>query len=171
MSLSIACVFQLILFIYEYLAWQIEWKNYTTHSHHRELFGQNRFFLIVQINSLPHLAAAYAYYHRIRWAMLLYIPYLLLFTIGQTFTWWLPYFFEIGLWFTDSTGEKLRQYEKYHSTHHKILPRYGNHIVIPDTEHTILYVLTWLTIIFTLQSVYSIFQKPKTNRVLLKKKN
>jgi len=153
MSIIITCVFQFVLFIYEYLAWQLQIKNYTTHDHHRELFGQNAYFIIVQINSLPHLAAAYVYYHRIKWAMILYIPYLMLFTIGQIFTWWLPYFFQTGLWYMDENGEKLAEYKKYHSNHHRILPQFKNHIVIPDTEHTILFILTCFTFFLTVRSV------------------
>ena len=93
MSVLMAYAFQFILFLSEYLAMAVR-KNYTTHSYHRKLFGQNSYFLIVQINSLPHLAAAYVYYHRMRRTML---PYLIVFTVGQVFTWWLPYFFEEGL--------------------------------------------------------------------------
>jgi hypothetical protein len=152
MSLSVASAFQFVLFLYEYLVWQLEIKNYTTHSHHREIFGTNAFFLIVQINSLPHLAAAYVYHHRIKWAMLLYIPYLMLFTAGQIFTWWLPYFFKKGVWHTDETGEKLAQYKKYHADHHRILPRFKDHDVIPDTEHTILFILTLITFILTIRA-------------------
>ncbi|CAF1011085.1 unnamed protein product [Rotaria sordida] len=147
------CTFQFILFLYEYLAWQLEIKNYTTHSHHRDLFGSNTYFLIVQINSLPHLAAVYVYYHRIKWAMLLYIPYLILFTIGQIFTWWLPYFFQKGLWYSDETGEKLAQYKKYHTNYHRILPRFKDHVIIPDTEHTILFILTLITLILTIRTM------------------
>ncbi|UJR22412.1 hypothetical protein I4U23_025472 [Adineta vaga] len=155
MSLLNVCIFQLILFLYEYLAWQLEIKNYTTHSHHRQLFGTNAYFLTVQINSLPHLAAAYVYYHRIKWAMLLYIPYLMLFTVGQIFTWWLPYFFRKGLWYMDESGKKLEQYQQYHAHHHRILPPFRDHEVIPDTEHTILFVLTCITFILTIRSVIS----------------
>ncbi|CAF1075737.1 unnamed protein product [Adineta steineri] len=167
MSLSTVCIFQFILFLYEYLAWQLEIKNYTTHSHHRELFGANKYFLIVQINSLPHLAAAYVYYHRIKWAMLFYIPYLIIFTIGQTFTWWVPYFFRKGLWYIDDNGEKLAQYKQYHSHHHRILPQFNNHEIIPDTEHTILFILTWITLILTIQSIMSV-SKRKNSKTKLK---
>jgi len=155
MSLSAACVFQFIIFLYEYLAWQLEIKNYTTHSHLREILSTNTYFLIVQMNSLPHLPAAYVYYHRIKWGMLLYIPYLILFTIGQIYNWWLPYFFEIGLWYKD---DKLEQYHKYHSNHHRILPQFKDHSVIPDTEHTILFILTCLTFFLTIRSVILILQ-------------
>jgi len=161
MSLSAACFFQFILFLYEYLTWQLEIKNYTTHSHHRELFSTNSYFLIVQINSLPHLAAAYVYYHRIKWGMLLYIPYLILFTIGQIFTWWLPYFFQIGIWYMDENGQKLEEYKQYHSNHHRILPRFKDHAIIPDTEHTILFFLTCLTFFLTIRSVILVM-KSKT---------
>ncbi|CAF1969967.1 unnamed protein product [Rotaria magnacalcarata] len=152
MSFSTACCFQIILFLYEYLAWQVEIKNYTTHGHHRDLFGQNAYFLIIQINSLPHLAAAYVYYHRIKWAMILYMPYLMIFTTGQIFTWWLPYFFEKGLWYMDENGEKLAQYKQYHANHHRILPRFKDHAIIPDTEHTILFVLTSITLLLTIRT-------------------
>ena len=164
MSLSTACVLQFILFLYEYLAWQLEIGNYTTHGHHRQLFGTNAFFLIVQFNSLPHLAAAYAYYHRIKWGMLLYLPYLLIFTTGQVFTWWLPYFFQIGLWFVDEDGKKLEQYKQYHSHHHRILPQYKDHVIIPDTEHTILFLLTCSTLFLTLRSIVSVLKSPKIKR-------
>ncbi|CAF1533534.1 unnamed protein product [Rotaria sp. Silwood1] len=165
MSKTTVCFFQFILFLYEYLAWQLQIKNYTTHSHHRDLFGQNIYFLLVQINSLPHLAAVYVYYHRIKWAMLLYIPYLIIFTIGQIFTWWLPYFFEKGLWYIDENGEKLLQYKQYHSNHHRILPRFKNHAIIPDTEHTILFILTCITLILTMKTMISTL----TNKNLKKK--
>ncbi|CAF4861036.1 unnamed protein product [Rotaria sp. Silwood1] len=165
MSKTTVCFFQFILFLYEYLSWQLQIKNYTTHIHHRDLFGQNIYFLIVQINSLPHLAAVYVYYHRIKWAMLLYIPYLIIFTIGQIFTWWLPYFFEKGLWYIDENGEKLLQYKQYHSNHHRILPRFKNHAIIPDTEHTILFILTCITLILTMKTMISTL----TNKNLKKK--
>jgi hypothetical protein len=153
MSIPVTCIFQFILFLYEYLAWQLEFKNYTTHRHHRELFGQNALFFTIQINSLPHLAAAYVYYHRIKWAMLLYIPYLIIFTVGQIYTWWLPYFFQTGLWYMDRDGQKLAQYKQYHSEYHQILPRFKDHAVIPDTEHTILFILTLFTLILTIRTV------------------
>jgi hypothetical protein len=158
MSLSVACIFQFILFLYEYLAWQLEIKNYTTHSHHRELFGPNVYFLIVQINSLPHLAASYVYYHRIKWGMLLYTPYLILFTTGQIYTWWLPYM--------DESGQKLEQYKQYHSNYHRILPQFKDHVVIPDTEHAILFLLTCLTFFLTIRSVILVMKNKN-----LKKKN
>jgi hypothetical protein len=164
MSLSTVCVFQFILFLYEYLVWQLEIGNYTTHSHHRELFGTNAYFLIVQTNSLPHLAGAYFYYHRIKWGMLLYIPCLLIFTAGQIFTWWLPYFFQKGIWHIDGTGEKLAQYKKYHSNHHRILPRFKNHPVIPDTEHTILFILTGITLILTIRSAILTLKNPNLKK-------
>ncbi len=85
----------------------------------------------------------------------IYIPYLILFTIGQIYNWWLPYFFEIGLWYKD---EKLEQYKKYHSNYHRILPRFKDHIIIPDTEHTILFILTCLTFFLTIQSVILILK-------------
>lgn len=165
MSLSVACFFQLILFLYEYLVWQLDIQNFTTHSHHRKLFGTNAFFLIVQINSLPHLAAAYVYHHRIKWGMLLYIPYLLLFTTGQIYTWWLPYFFQRGIWYRDENGRKLEEYKQYHAHHHRILPRFKDHVVIPDTEHTILFILTCLTVFLTIRAVI-LFNKSRN----LKKK-
>lgn len=162
MSVPTVCIFQFILFLFEYLAWQLDIKNYTTHSHHPELFGRNAYFFIVQINSLPHLAAAYFYYHRIKWGMLLYIPCLILFTTGQTLTWWVPYFFEKGLWYMDETGKKLEQFKKYHSHHHRILPRFKDHAIIPDTEHTILYVLTWITVILTTRALISTMRNKAT---------
>ena len=156
MSLSAVCIFQLILFLYEYLAWQLEIKNFTTHKHYREIVGTNVQFFTVQINSLPHLAAAYVYYHRMKRSMFLYIPYLLLFTFGQLMSWWLPYFFRIGFWYADGTDEKLRQYQQYHAHYHRILPRFKDHEIIPDTEHTILIILTCITFVLTIRSVYSL---------------
>ena len=155
----------LILFIYEYLVWQLDIPPWTTHSHHRTLFGPNTFFLLVQINTIPHLIGAFAFYTRRRWLMFIYLPYLLLFTIGQIFTWWLPYFFAKGLWHIDDNGEKLRDYQQFHSEHHKILPRFRNHPVIPDTEHTILFALTLTTIIFVFRAFYSklIIKKTKNH--------
>ena len=143
----------LILFLYEYLVWQLDFPPWTTHEHQRSLFGPNAFFLMVQINTIPHLFGAFALYSRRRWLTFIYFPYLLLFTIGQIFTWWLPYFFARGLWYIDENGEKLRQYEEFHSEHHKILPRFRDHPVIPDTEHTILFVLTLITIVVVLRNL------------------
>lgn len=161
--MSLASICQLILFVYEYLAWQLDLPDYTTHEHHRELFGRNKYFLFIQINSLPHLCAAYSFHQRIRWGMSIYIPYLILFTIGQIYTWWLPYLFEKGLWYADE--QKFEEYNKYHLHHHRILPRFGDHLVIPDTEHTILFVLTCLTWVFTIRSF--LLMSPRGN---LKKK-
>ncbi|CAF1472186.1 unnamed protein product [Didymodactylos carnosus] len=157
-------LFQLILFFYEYIVWQVDIDNFTTHDHHAKLFGRNEYFFIVQCNSIPHLFAAYSYYHQINWAMFLYIPYLLLFTLGQLFTWWIPYFFQIGLWHMND-GEKLDDYNKYHAHHHRILPKFRDHPVIPDTEHTILGLLTLSTIFFTFMT-----WSRKIYRTSLKKK-
>ena len=141
------------IFLYEYFVWQLDIGNFTTHAHHVHLFGRNLFFLFVQMNTWPHLLGAYAFHHKSKWLMVLYLPYLILFTVGQIFTWWLPYFFEYGLWHSDPTGEKLAQFHKYHSNHHRILPKFRNHPVVPDTEHTILFVLTLLTLVTSLRAV------------------
>ena len=169
MSMSMTCIFQFTVFLYEYLVWQLDIKNYTTHSHQRALFGQNMYFLTVQLNTLPHLIAAYVYHHRIKWAMFLYIPYLIIFTFGQIFIWWLPYFFQKGMWFVDDNGEKLAQYKQYHAHHHRILPRFHDHIVIPDSEHTILFILTLITFILTIRTMILTF-KHKTSTIQSKSK-
>lgn len=157
---------QLVLFLFEYFAWQLDLGIFTTHKHQLEIFGRNLFCLLVVINSWPHLAAAFVYHNQKKWWMLLYLPYLLLFTIGQIYTWWLPYFFKMGLWHSDKDGMKLEQYKKYHSNYHRILPQYRDHPIIPDTEHTILFILTSLTLISSIRCVFSRFflSKPSTEK-------
>ena len=55
----------------------------------------------------------------------------------------------------DETGEILAQYKQYHPHHHRLLPRFKDHAIILDTEKRTLFILTWATLILTIQTMLS----------------
>jgi len=162
-----AIVLAVFLFVYEYIVWQVD-TPYTNHGHLVEKMGRNSFFFVVQLNTIPHLIGAISIYNRNILFLVLYLLYISLFTLGQLYNWWLPYFFNCcGLWYT--SREKMDEYFVYHHDAHRILPQIRDHPVIPSTEHTILFPFSIITLGCCVTLIWRVLlgyiasrQKPRT---------
>eukprot|EP00899_Mesostigma_viride_P010429 jgi/Mesvir1/19388/Mv10423-RA.1 len=159
---SMVVPLQLSLFLYEYLAWQVDTEYTAVGEFAKEELGPMKYFLLVQAVSWPHLVGAYAFSQRIVPLMMLYFLGLVAFLGLQLQVWWLPYLIpasdplaaQLKLWHTDG-GLARRFHQAMNGTVHRVVPpveqlsavlgttvRPGRHPYIPDTEKTILLALT-----------------------------
>ena len=150
---SLSQYFQLVLFLYEFLVWQLEIPPLCQHSKSVALgiATHNAYILSGWINSFPHLFAA-CFIHRSKVWRVIYVLFLSIFLVMQTLYWWVPYFFDCCSVWHRQGEEGFKKYELLFGTSWRVLPNLGTHIV-PDLEHTILTPLTLVTWILTLKNV------------------
>ena len=161
---KISTFFVFVLFLFQFLVWQLDiyykGKLLTCHEHLYKKISRNVYFLIIQINTLPHLYGLFCILKNKQLSLIFYFFYLCGFLYTQLFSWWIPYFFKKGYWYLNE--KNLIKYKKYYSNYHVILPKYNNSIVIPTTEHLILIILTIIclfTVLLTIIRRYLINDK------------